>query len=51
MSKANSETKGFKILSFLVFLTGLLLAFYYIFQKEIVTYNIDFTDTLFWASA
>lgn len=48
---ADNRSKVFNIISVLVLASGLLLAFYYIFAKEIVTYNIDYTDSLFWAAA
>ncbi|MBR6469814.1 MAG: hypothetical protein IKS84_05490, partial [Lachnospiraceae bacterium] len=35
----------------IVFVLGLALAFFYIFTREIVVYNIDHTDSLFWAAA
>ncbi|MCR5507291.1 MAG: hypothetical protein K6F34_01255 [Lachnospiraceae bacterium] len=39
------------IISAAVFALGLILALFYIFTREIVVYNIDHTDTLFWAAA
>ena len=45
------KEKLLTIISAAVLVFGLLLAFYYIFTREIVTFNIDYTDSLFWAAA
>ncbi len=52
MSEIKKSKIGFgAIVSIAVLAAGLLLALLYIFTREIVVYNIDHTDSLFWAAA
>ncbi|MBR5407064.1 MAG: hypothetical protein IK111_05390 [Lachnospiraceae bacterium] len=49
--KRSGNGESLIIPGIIVFVLGLALAFFYIFTREIVVYNIDHTDSLFWAAA
>ncbi len=48
---ASRKDRGFFIFGVTVFALGFLFALLYIFTREITVYNIDHTDSLFWAAA